>query len=180
MRYGRSSTAIQETSFPIVSLIDQALLLRCDYRESIAIDLSRPDVCPVDAFFAIFGHRPGWLKAILIVRNALVAPFGLEVTSRRDLLSVARKSDYAEGESLVGWTIFAHTPDELIVGRNNAHLDFRVSLLRDDPKRQARMVISTVCDAHNAFGVAYLKAVLPFHKRGFRWLISRARAGGRL
>ncbi|UFZ06845.1 DUF2867 domain-containing protein [Bradyrhizobium ontarionense] len=156
------------------------MLLRCDYRESIAIELSRPDLSVVDAFFAIFGHRPGWMKAILILRNALAAPFGLEVSRSRDILSSDRQPAYSEGDSMLGWTVFVHTSDELIVGRDNAHLDFRVSILRNDPTGRARMVISTVCDAHNAFGVVYLKAVLPFHKRGFRWLITRARACGRL
>ncbi|WP_456776534.1 DUF2867 domain-containing protein [Bradyrhizobium sp. USDA 4369] len=164
----------------MASLIDRALLLRCDYCESIPVTLSRPDLSVVDAFFAIFGHRPGWMKAILICRNMLAAPFGLEVSRSRDILSVERQPIYSAGDSMLGWTVFVHTQDELIVGRDNAHLDFRVSLLREDPNAQARMMVSTVCDAHNPFGVIYLKTVLPFHKRGFRWLIKRARACGRL
>lgn len=180
MRSGQFSAAMRETSLPATSLIDRALLLRSDYRESIAIELSRADLSTIDAFFAIFGHRPGWMKSILILRNALAAPFGLEVSRHRDILSVERKPAYAVGDSLLGWTIFVHTPAELIVGRDNAHLDFRVSILREDAREQPRAVISTICDAHNMFGVAYLKAVLPFHKRGFRWLIARARSSGRL
>ncbi|NPV24945.1 DUF2867 domain-containing protein [Bradyrhizobium aeschynomenes] len=180
MTPGRSSTSIQETSLPVASLIDRALLLRSDYRESMAMELSRSDLSTIDIFFAIFGHRPGWMKAVLILRNTLAAPFGLEVSRGRDILSIQRKPAYSIGEKMLGWTIFVHTADELIVGRDNAHLDFRVSILREHSIGQQRIVISTICDAHNAFGVAYLKAVLPFHKRGFRWLIKRARACGRL
>lgn len=177
---GLSATAIQETTLPTTSLIDAALLQRSDYRESIDIALSKPDLSVVDVVFAIFGYRPGWMKAMLILRNMIASLFGLDVSRTRDVLSVQRKPDYVEGEMMFGWTVFVHTPGELIVGRDNTHLDFRVSVLRDDAPGHARMVVSTICAAHNAFGISYLRAVLPFHKLGFRWLIGRARACGRL
>ena len=180
MTSGRSTTMIQETSLPTTSRIDAALLQRSDYRESIDVALSKLDLSVVDAFFAIFGYRPGWMKAMFILRNMIAFRFGLDVSRTRDVLSVERKPDYVAGDVMLGWTVFVHTRDELIVGRDNTHLDFRVSILRDDAAARAHMVVSTICAAHNAFGISYLRAVLPFHKRGFRWLIRRARSSGRL
>ncbi|MBI3513989.1 MAG: DUF2867 domain-containing protein [Proteobacteria bacterium] len=42
------------------------------------------------------------------------------------------------------------------------------------------VVVSTLCQVHNAFGRCYLAAVIPFHKFGVRTLLTRAIKAGRL
>jgi hypothetical protein len=51
------------------------------------------------------------------------------------------------------------SPSEAILGQEDRHLDFRISLLVD----QQRLTVSTLVRPHNMFGVLYLACILPFH-----------------
>ena len=70
--------------------------------------------------------------------------------------------------------------DELVAGRNNKHLDFRLSVLREPDRSPASAVVSTVCTVHNLYGKLYLFFIVPFHRRGVKLLMARAVAAGRL
>jgi hypothetical protein len=90
------------------------------------------------------------------------------------------KRCYKVGDKIGPWPIFGLTEDELVAGRDNKHLDFRLSVLRETNGGSESAVISTVCTTHNAFGKLYLFFIVPFHKWGVQRLISRAMAAGRL
>lgn len=86
---------------------------------------------------------PRWAAALLRLRNALVRPFGLKT-----------------GEP--GQPIFPtchETEDEIILGTDDRHLDFRIGLIRQD----GRLFMSTWVHPHNRWGRAYLALVMPFH-----------------
>jgi hypothetical protein len=65
-------------------------------------------------------------------------------------------------------------------GRNNNHIDFRLSVLKAIDGDAASVVVSTVCTAHNVFGKIYLFFIVPFHRKGVRSLMSNAVAAKRL
>jgi hypothetical protein len=54
--------------------------------------------------------------------------------------------------------------DEVIAGRNNKHLDFRVSVLKLRDGDGSSVVVSTVCRVHNLAGKLYLSFVVPFYR----------------
>ena len=84
------------------------------------------------------------------------------------------------GESIGPWPIYFLGEVELVAGRDNKHLDFRLSVLKQGTGQAAYAVVSTVCRTHNAFGRTYLYLVVPFHKWGVQRLLSRAAQAGRL
>jgi hypothetical protein len=84
------------------------------------------------------------------------------------------------GDKIGVWPIFALTETELVAGRDNKHLDFRVSVLKETDGGTASVVVSTLCTVHNAFGKLYLFVIIPFHKWGVRRLMRRAIMAGRL
>ncbi|MEM7720878.1 MAG: DUF2867 domain-containing protein [Pseudomonadota bacterium] len=91
---------------------------------------------------------PGWAEGLLALRNAIVAPFGL-------------RTEPVEGMEHIGhFPVESRSEDELILGFNDKHLDFRISLLRVGPD----LHMATWVHPHNAFGRAYLWAVMPFHR----------------
>jgi hypothetical protein len=90
------------------------------------------------------------------------------------------KRSYSVGDKIGVWPIFFLTETELVAGRDNKHLDFRLSVLRSTDGEIASVVVSTLCTVHNAFGKLYLFFVIPFHKWGVRRLISNAIIAGRL
>ena len=86
---------------------------------------------------------PGWAQALLGLRNALVRPFGL-------------KTGQPDGPI---FPTCLETEDQLILGTDDRHLNFRIGLIRQD----GRIYMSTWVHPHNRWGRAYLTLVMPFH-----------------
>jgi Protein of unknown function (DUF2867) len=165
---------------PALSVLDRRLIDAAFFHDSYRAPLSRPRAGVVEVFFAIFGHHPKWLKVVLVLRNRLASCFGLEVPTTAEIMRTQVKASYSVGEKIGPWPIFHLTDTELVAGRDNWHLDFRLSVLKEDSGGSSSAVVSTVCTTHNSFGKAYLVVVAPFHKWGVRRLMSRALAQGRL
>jgi hypothetical protein len=53
--------------------------------------------------------------------------------------------------------------DEIVLGANDRHLDFRLSLLRRHSPTGTLLIATTVVHTHNALGLTYLNAIRPFH-----------------
>ena len=165
---------------PSASILDRRLVETAYFRDSYRAPLSRPRASVVDVFFAIFGHHPMWMKLLLIVRNRMASFCGLDAPTASEVLGVGVKSSYGVGDKIGVWPIFALTETELVAGRDNKHLDFRLSVLRETGDEIASVAVSTLCTVHNTAGKVYLFFVIPFHKWGVQRLISRAIIAGRL
>ena len=165
---------------PLASVLDRQVIKAAYFRDSYIAPLKRPDASVVDIFFAIFGHHPVWIKALLIVSNQVAKLCGLEVPTVADILLTKIQSHYAVGDTIGPWPIFSLSQTELVAGRNNKHLDFRLSVLKIVENQNANVVISTICSVHNVYGKIYLFFIVPFHKWGVRRMLSSAIAAGRL
>jgi Protein of unknown function (DUF2867) len=86
---------------------------------------------------------PGWAAALLNLRNTLVRPLGLKT---------------GEPDAPVFPTCH-ETEDEIILGTDDRHLNFRIGLIRQN----GRLFMSTWVHPHNRWGRAYLRLVMPFH-----------------
>ncbi len=117
-----------------------------------------------------------WMKVLLIVRHRMASICGLDAPTASEGMNLEIKSSYRVGDKIGVWPIFTLTETELVAGRDNKHLDFRLSVLRETDS----VVVSTLCTVHNVFGKLYLFVIIPFHKWGVRRLISRAIIAGRL
>jgi hypothetical protein len=87
---------------------------------------------------------PGWARALLALRNALVGPFGLKT---------------GQTPEAAIFPVLRDTPEELVLGTDDRHLNFRIALHRQD----GRLYMSTWVHPHNRWGRAYLALVMPFH-----------------
>ena len=76
--------------------------------------------------------------------------------------------------------MFAISDNEVVAGRDNTHLDFRVSVLKASNGNGRRVVVTTLCKVHNLSGRIYLCFIVPFHKIGLRRLLTNAVIAGRL
>jgi Protein of unknown function (DUF2867) len=165
---------------PACSVLDRQRINGAWFRDSYRAPLRRTQTSPVDIFFAVFGHHPLWMKIVLMTRNRVASYGGLDAATAAEIMNPQIKSCYKVGDKIGPWPIFCLTEDELVAGRDNKHLDFRLSVLRETNGGSESAVISTVCTTHNAFGKLYLFFIVPFHKWGVQRLISRAMAAGRL
>ena len=115
-----------------------------------------------------------WIKIILVVRNRIAALGGLEAPTLSEIMNPQFKSSYKVGDKIGPWPIFALSESELIAGRDNKHLDFRLSVLRLTDEKGVSAIVSTVCVVHSRFGKVYLFFIAPFHRWGLRRLMASA------
>jgi hypothetical protein len=172
--------SITECDIPSGSALSGDLIRNAYFHDSFRAPLTRPELGIVDIYAAILGHAPLLLKLLLIVRNAIVRPFGLKAPAAADIMRGGFKTGHTVGDTIGRWRIFFISDDEIIAGGDDKHQDFRVSVLRERGAGTASVVVTTICTVHNAFGKIYLFFVVPFHRYGVRKLMSNALAAQRL
>lgn len=171
---------VVECDVPSASALDRDTVRSAYFHDCYRAALTRPDVGIVDIFFALFGHTPLWMKAMLVVRNAVAKLFGLEAPTVGEIMRPAARSEYRVGDKIGPWPIYFIAGNEIVAGRNNKHLDFRLSVLKVREGDVTSVVVTTVCTVHNVFGRIYLFFIVPFHRAGVRTLMSNAVAAKRL
>jgi hypothetical protein len=162
------------------SALGRELVRSAYFRDGYRVPLARPKLSIVEIFFALFGHTPRWMKALLIVRNTVARWCGLEAPTADEILRPTMRANYAVGDRIGPWPVFFIGDNEIVAGRNNKHLDFRLSVLRLTDGDAESVVVSTVCSVHNLAGKIYLFFIVPFHRTGVRSLLANAVAAKRL
>lgn len=174
---------VVECDVPSCSVLSRDLIRTAYFHDSYRAPLARSDLGIVDLFFALFGHTPLWMKLLLIARNAAAKLIGLEAPTVSEIMRPTVRKEYHVGDKIGPWPIFFMADNEIVAGRNNKHLDFRLSVLKardGEAAEAADVVVSTICTVHNVFGKIYLFFIIPFHRAGVRSLISNAVAAKRL
>jgi hypothetical protein len=171
---------VVECEVPPGSMLSREPMQHAYFRDSYRMPLRRGELGIVDIFFAIFAHHPAWMKLLLIVRNKVASLAGLDAPSASEILHVEIKDRYVVGEKIGVWLIFWLGEDEVVAGRNNKHMDFRLSVLKVPDGDGTSVVVSTICSVHNLSGKLYLFFIIPFHRYGVRKLMAAALAARRL
>jgi hypothetical protein len=172
--------SVVECHVPPESALGKGLIERADFSDAYRAPLRRPEAGVIEIFFAIFAHRPVWMTLLLIARNKVAGLAGLEAPTTSEILKIEKRDRYIVGQKIGPWPIFFLGPDELIAGRDNKHMDFRLSIMKVRDGNGPGVVVSTLCTVHNRFGRYYLSSIVPFHKFGLRKLMASAFATGRL
>jgi hypothetical protein len=148
-------------------------LPRIDYADSYLARLPAGRRYTLDEAVAlVFATTPGWVKGLMQLRNGLVRPFGLKVGSPRE--APGRAGPLLPGARVGIFRVFDRRPDELLLGEDDRHLDFRVSVLLRDEGEAQWATVTTVIHFHNALGRAYFAVVRPFHQLIVPTLMRRA------
>ncbi|WP_207782736.1 DUF2867 domain-containing protein [Phytoactinopolyspora limicola] len=101
---------------------------------------------------AIFHEPPGWVAALLRLRNGAVRLVGIEVADKSAFDPVERSDD------------------EVMLGADAPHLDFRASVLVESET----VTITTVTKIHSRRGRLYMAIVRRVHPRVVRSMLYRA------
>jgi hypothetical protein len=158
----RSCAPIRRVAVP-VRVLEAELLARVDYADAFWVGKAVGDLEQLTAFSrAVFGDPPGWVRALLRLRNAVVSPLGLRT-------SVEPAPEWSGGPPAVGdrvglFSVKGVGTDELVLGEDDRHLDFRVSMLRQEDEGRPGVVVTTLVGFHGLLGRTYFAAVLPFHR----------------
>jgi hypothetical protein len=109
-------------------------------------------------------HGPRWVDALVRLRNILVTPFGLKTSG---------EGAPAPGGMIGLFPVVSETPERLVAGFNDHHLDFRlvVDVAGDATGRQ--VTSTTLVRTHNLLGRTYLRLIMPFHRLVVRGMMRR-------
>ncbi|MGE0088551.1 MAG: DUF2867 domain-containing protein [Bacteroidales bacterium] len=109
---------------------------------------------------------PKWADGLLAVRDRIVKVFGLKTSKELAGEQTTSCTNYEPGERLGLFKLFSKTGNEAILGEDDKHLNFRVSLLIEPSPELDKWQISitTVVKYNNWFGKLYFFPVKPFHR----------------
>jgi hypothetical protein len=117
----------------------------------------------------IFSNQAAWIKPLLRMRDALVAGFGIKTSTQLEKASDKR---------ITIFKIYETNAHEIILGEDDSHLDFRVSVMHQihisAAENTRHVVLSTVVHCHNRFGRIYIALIAPFHRMIVQSLLRKA------
>jgi hypothetical protein len=130
---------------------------------SIAIDGTALDAR--QAAEKMLARGPRWIDMLLALRNLMVAPFGLKTSAP------------SGASDVIGiFPVVSQTPDRLVAGFDDRHLDFRVVVDVACVGHGQRVTATTLVKIHNLLGRAYLTIILPFHRLIVRSMLRQVAA----
>lgn len=131
------------------------LLAGAQFADAFRIEVADRNLDARQAAERMMARQPRWAEALLSLRNMLVAPFGLKTSGA---------SAAAPREMIGIFPIVSQTPDRLVAGFNDSHLDFRVVVDVTAPGDVRQVTATTLVLTHNWFGRSYLAIIKPFHR----------------
>jgi hypothetical protein len=141
----------------IPSTIDRGTLLAgAQFADAFRIEVDDQALDARQAAQRMLGRPQPWIDALLKLRHMIVAPFGLKTSGN---------TESPPRETIGLFPILSETPDRLVAGFNDKHLDFRVVIDVAPPAGiHQQVTATTLVLTHNAFGRIYLAFILPFHR----------------
>jgi Protein of unknown function (DUF2867) len=130
------------------------LLAGAQFVDAFSLEIDGRTLDARQAAQQMFARSPGWIDALLRLRNMIVAPLGLKTSGAKETV-----------REMIGiFPVLSETPDRLIAGFNDRHLDFRVVVdVATFPDNQ-QITATTLVLTHNLLGRAYLAIIMPFHR----------------
>ncbi len=158
---------ITKVNFPSNSLLNNTVYEYVDSYQGNYID-AQNQISSTDIGKAFFTSAPNWTAKLFELRNKIVSLFGLKtdgkVKNRKELLD---NFNCEPSERLGLFKVYHKTENEVILGEDDKHLNFRISLLKEKDLNTVdtmKLTISTTVKFNNWFGKLYFLPVKPFHQ----------------
>jgi hypothetical protein len=157
---------IFKTEIPDDSVAKKSLT-RIDYKDAFGFYVTNPNIQLNDVARAFFTTAPKWIIQLMKFRDTLGRMVGLKSMGEDNKKPDFNTVTFLPGESYGLFHVLEHYPKEIIMGTDDKHLNFRVSIYLPetfDDNGRKKVVISTIVEMHNSFGRFYIKLVIPFHR----------------
>jgi Protein of unknown function (DUF2867) len=174
----QTTSSVHPVALPTASRISR-VYPSTDLADAYAIDLPPgASTDPETLARFIFAQQPRWVGRLMGLRDLLVAGFGLKTAAQLQDPATA-----ATHRRVGIFRIYETRPQEIVLGEDDKHLDFRLSVLHEAPppmgeQRAGRVVVSTVVHCHNRLGRFYIVLIAPFHRAIVQALLRRAARSG--
>lgn len=114
--------------------------------------------------------QPGPIfRSALIVRDAVMRRFGVK-TSEHLRADLARRN----ADRIDFFPVLSRSSTEIILGEDDRHLGFRVSLLLREAEGSRELVATTFVHCHGPLGRAYLATIMLGHVMVVRSAMAKA------
>lgn len=124
----------------------------------------------------IFSNQAPWVERLMKLRDLLVARLGIKTSAE-----LARVDPAGKIRRIGIFRIYSTSAQEIVLGEDDSHLNFRLSVLcaaSTTPIRSHRLTLSTVVHCHNLLGRLYIFLIAPFHRAVVRSSLRRAAQTG--
>lgn len=139
------------------------VLSGAQFIDAFRVELGTRQLSAREACTRMMLHGPRWIDVLTRLRNILVKPFGLKTSG---------EGAPAQHGMIGLFPVLSETPERLIAGFDDYHLDFRVVVDVAGEAAGRRVTLTTLVRTNNLLGRAYLTLIVPFHK-----LVARSMMG---
>lgn len=123
-----------------------------------------PQASALETYLTLVARTPGWMNALMALRNRVVAWAGLKHLGSMAASDVAKPARaYRLGDRVGIFGLQYADPQEVILVDDDKHLRVQVSLCKHVVSGQAVVSVSTVVHIHNRLGRVYMSVVGPVH-----------------
>lgn len=140
-----------------------AVLSGAQFIDAFRVEIGAKAMNAREACVRMVLHGPRWIDVLIRLRNILVTPFGLKTSG---------EGAPAPGGLIGLFPVLSETPERLIAGFDDYHLDFRVVVDVAGDAADRQVTLTTLVRTNNLLGRAYLALIVPFHK-----LVARSMMG---
>ncbi len=116
----------------------------------------------------IFNKFPAWIKFLFAIRNSIVQFFGLKTTMPEDY-----NTEFKVGGYVGYFKIYQILNNEIVMGADDKHLNFRVSIFLNESSTN-NVLVTTLVKFNNKFGRVYMKIIKPFHVLVMKRMVNNA------
>ena len=173
-----ATTPVESVPVPPASLATHAFATT-HYADAFRVRLPDGPASDIDALVSLLAtSSPAWVDALMALRNRIVSTIGLRTPRGRVFGDppAARDRRYEPGDSAGIFRVYARTDDEILMGGDDRHLDFRASLIVQREPEGAYAVLCTVVHFNNWLGRLYFVPVRPVHRMIIPAVLRRMRA----
>lgn len=136
-----------------------------DFADCYQFDDLWPDLNAFDTYLTLVARTPGWMNALMAMRNQAVRLVGLKhLGNLSTAIDSKPASAYAVGDRVGIFSLRHVQNDEVIVWDNDKHLHVQLSLVKHRVDGAPMVSLSTVVHIHNRLGRCYMAIVGPAHR----------------
>ena len=136
-----------------------------DFADAYETLVPKSDLSATDIYCAVASQTPGWINALMWLRNRLLQPLGLKDAGAISNVPAARTATAVPGQRMGLFEVVSVSPNELVLQDDDKHLLVQLSVLKQShDAAHDRLTISTVVHIHNTLGRVYMAFVGPAHK----------------
>jgi hypothetical protein len=116
----------------------------------------------------VFNTTPKWINSLFAIRNKIASLFGLKTEMPNDY-----NENYKVGGYVKFFKVFSISDNEVILGADDSHLNFR-AVINNDKSDSYNIKVITLVEYNNLKGKIYMGIIKPFHRQIVKRMVKNA------